>query len=220
LGAIAMHGGNDAHALIRKILVASASVPGVFPPVDIDGEMHVDGGVTLPYFIAPAPAGAEIYVLIDGRLNEPVRATRARTAAILSRSVSAGLSRMLRTSLELTAAEADRDDMRVDYSAIPTAYPYRSTFDFSAATAKPLFKYGYDCASAGRLWTAFGQPAAPTVATPEAAALNAPTAVSVAGETTAVNLPVASSLPVINVVAHADVQCPADDALIASFAVR
>jgi predicted acylesterase/phospholipase RssA len=220
LGAIAMHGGSDARALFRKILVASASVPGVFPPVEIDGEMHVDGGVTLPFFIAPAPPGADIYVLIDGRLNEPVRPTRARASAILSRSVSAGLSRMLRTSLKLTAAEADHGDMRVDYSAIPAAYPYRSAFDFSAAAAQPLFKYGYDCARTGRLWTAFGQAVVPTVATPEAAALSAPNALGAATETSSINASAPPSLPVINVVAHATLQCPADDALIERFAVR
>ncbi len=34
----------------RRVLVASASMPGVFPPVVIDGSRHVDGGiaVTLP----------------------------------------------------------------------------------------------------------------------------------------------------------------------------
>jgi predicted acylesterase/phospholipase RssA len=169
LGSIAVHGGRDARSLFATILVASASVPGIFPPVLIDDEMHVDGGVTLPFFVAPAPAGARVHVLIDGTLSAPARPTRARTGAILSRSVSAGLSRMLRTSLELTAAESERAGMNLEYSAIPTAYPYRSPFDFSAATAAPLFQYAYDCARAGRLWTVFGpEPLRP--AAPEAAA--------------------------------------------------
>lgn len=193
LGSIAVHGGRDARLLFSKILVASASVPGIFPPVVIGDEMHVDGGVTLPFFVAPTPAGASVHVLIDGTLGTPARVIRLRTGAILSRSVSAGLSRMLRTNLELTAAEAERAGMSLEYSAIPMAYPYRSPFDFSAAAARSLFQYARDCARSGRLWTAFA-PAEP------------------AGPST--------SLPVIDVIAHVQVPCPADDAFIERFAVR
>jgi predicted acylesterase/phospholipase RssA len=63
LTSIAAHGGLEAKALFRSILLASASVPGMFPPVTIkfraNGELrvetHIDGGVTMPFFIAPAP---------------------------------------------------------------------------------------------------------------------------------------------------------------------
>ena len=63
MGAIARRGGKQARELFRDVLVASASVPGVFPPVMInvekDGkkfqEMHVDGGASTPFFVAPQP---------------------------------------------------------------------------------------------------------------------------------------------------------------------
>jgi predicted acylesterase/phospholipase RssA len=174
LGAIAMHGGEEARTLFRDVLVASASVPGMFPPVVIrvpengglHDETHVDGGVTLPFFIAPSPVDmakasgdrthdARLYVLIDGQLVEHPRATRLRTTAIVSRSVSAGLNTMMRTTLELTADDAGQRGIQVDYSAIPVSYPYRGAFDFSADTVRPLFQYAYDCARNGRLWTAF-----------------------------------------------------------------
>ena len=32
---------------IEQVLIASAAIPGVFPPVEIDGLLHVDGGATL-----------------------------------------------------------------------------------------------------------------------------------------------------------------------------
>jgi predicted acylesterase/phospholipase RssA len=62
LGSVAMHGGRDAQQLFRTILLASASVPGMFPPVtvryraggQVHEETHVDGAVTMPFFIAPA----------------------------------------------------------------------------------------------------------------------------------------------------------------------
>ena len=58
---IAMSGRKDAKKLIRKIMLASASIPGAFPPVlidvTIDGkryqEVHVDGSVTRQIFIYP-----------------------------------------------------------------------------------------------------------------------------------------------------------------------
>jgi hypothetical protein len=174
LGAIAMHGGSGARELFRDVLLASASVPGIFPPIVIrvpedagqHSETHVDGGVTLPFFIAPSPIdiagesidqgrGDKLYVLIDGQLGEQPRATRLRATTIVSRSVAAGLNRMMRTTLELTAATAERRGITLDYSAIPVSYPYHGAFDFSAATARPLFRYAYDCARTGRLWTAF-----------------------------------------------------------------
>jgi len=174
LGAIAMHGGRDARTLFRDVLVASASVPGLFPPIIIrvpdDGgqrnETHVDGGVTLPFFVVPSPVdmsgdpvgqarGARLFVLIDGQLGEQPRATRMRARTIMSRRVAAGLNRMMRTTLELTAATAEQRGIALDYSAIPVSYPYHGALDFSAATVRPLFHYAYECARAGRLWTEF-----------------------------------------------------------------
>ena len=208
LGAIAMHGGSDARTLFRDVLVASASVPGLFPPIIIrvpdDGgqrsETHVDGGVTLPFFVVPSPVdmpanpvdqarGARLFVLIDGQLGEQPRATRMRATTIMSRSVAAGLNRMMRTTLELTAATAEQRGIALDYSAIPVSYPYHGALDFSAATVRPLFQYAYECARTGRLWTAFQ-----------------PDAGRVAGARIGLGGPGAP--------------CPADDAYIARFAAR
>src|SRR5713101_3069248 len=95
LGSIAMNGGPSAKTLFRDVLVASASVPGMFPPVIIrvqeDGaprdEAHVDGAATMPFFVPAAfvqtPTetleGAHrtaVYVIIDGPLGEAARSTR------------------------------------------------------------------------------------------------------------------------------------------------
>jgi hypothetical protein len=173
LGAIALRGGSNAKTLFRDVLVASASVPGIFPPVVMrvreagapHDETHVDGGVTVPFFVAPSPAdlGDEarsgeadaVYVLIDGQLREIPRATPMRATAILTRSVSAGLNRLTRTTLELTAATAEPRGIALDYAAIPATYPYHDPFDFRADTVRALFRYAAACAEAGRLWTAF-----------------------------------------------------------------
>ena len=172
LGSIAMNGGAGARALFRDVLVASASVPGLFPPVVIRvqeqqalyEEVHVDGMTTVPFFVPLAfieptrdtndrPHGAAVYVIVDSRLSEQPASIRLRARSILSRSVSAGLNHMLRTNLELTATNAELEGAQFQYAAIPVAYPQLNPFDFRTATMRSLFRYGYECARAGRLWT-------------------------------------------------------------------
>lgn len=87
LGSIAMNGGPGARELFREVLVASASVPRMFPPVVIRvreqqvlfEEVHVDGTVTLPFFVPlgfvepPREAGdpsqiAAVYLIAAGRM--------------------------------------------------------------------------------------------------------------------------------------------------------
>ena len=61
IGAIAASGHPEALALFRRILLASASIPGAFPPVLVDvrhegrayQEMHVDGGAAVQVFLYP-----------------------------------------------------------------------------------------------------------------------------------------------------------------------
>jgi predicted acylesterase/phospholipase RssA len=174
LGSIAQNGGPSARTLFRDVLLASASVPGMFPPVIIrvrdDGaphdEAHIDGAATVPFFVPPAflqaspdPLGGTqrtaVYVIIDGPLGETARETRLTARAILSRSIGAGLNHMLLTTLELTAAIAQLQGATLQYSAVPVAYPPVDAFSFRTETMQPLFHYAYDCARAGRLWTTF-----------------------------------------------------------------
>jgi predicted acylesterase/phospholipase RssA len=172
LGSIAINGGVGARTLFRDVLVASASVPGLFPPVVIRvqeqqalyEEVHVDGTIATPFFVPPAfveptrdasdrSHGTAVYVIIDGQLSEQPAPIRLRARSILSRSVSAGLNRMLRTTLELTATDAELEGAQFQFAAIPVAYPHLNSFDFRTPTMRSLFQFGYKCAEAGRLWT-------------------------------------------------------------------
>ena len=172
LGSIAMNGGAQARTLFRDVLVASASVPGLFPPVVIRvqeqqalyEEVHVDGTIALPFFVPFAfvepsrnssdpSQGTTVYVIVDGRLSEQPAPIRMRARPIVYRSVSAGLNHMLRTTLELTATDAELEGAQFEFAAIPVAYPHLNSFDFRTPTMRSLFQYGYRCAQAGRLWT-------------------------------------------------------------------
>jgi predicted acylesterase/phospholipase RssA len=171
LGSIAMNGGASARELFCDVLVASASVPGLFPPVVIRvqeqqalfEEVHVDGTVALPFFVPlgfvespgtkDSSQGTAVYVIVDGRLSQQPAQIRLRTRSILSRSVSAGLNHMMKTTLELAATDAELEGAQFRFAAIPVAYPQLNSFDFRTTTMRSLFQYGYQCAQAGRLWT-------------------------------------------------------------------
>ena len=172
LGSIAKNGGQSARTLFRDVLVASASVPGMFPPViirvDEDGlahdQAHVDGAATLPFFVPPvflqttlgmlSTHPTAVYVIVDGSLGEAGRTTRLTARAILSRSIRVGLNHMMLTTMELTAATARLDGADLRYSSLPARYPLPDSFDFSSKIRRPLARYAYECAQAGRLWTA------------------------------------------------------------------
>lgn len=64
---------------IVPAVVASASVPGLLPPIEIDGEHFIDGGVvnSIPLSRAIALGAREVYVLHVGRLDRPLEPPRS-----------------------------------------------------------------------------------------------------------------------------------------------
>jgi len=172
LGAVAATGGEPARALFRDILVASTSIPGVFPPVLIrvsDGqreyeEMHVDGSTTVPFLVAPEILqldgehilnlnGGRIYVLVNGVLSTRSITTASRTLSVISRGISASLMHGSRRTVELAAEFAERHGMGLEFSYIPTTYPYRGSLAFDSDELQRLFDFAAKCAESGELWS-------------------------------------------------------------------
>ncbi|QLE84146.1 hypothetical protein FLM48_03015 [Shewanella sp. Scap07] len=86
MGAIAMHETAEAEQLFEDVILASASIPGIFEPVLIptlvDGksfdEMHVDGGVVAQVFFMPEDMDIEAFEQLEnhnlsqlGHQNQP-----------------------------------------------------------------------------------------------------------------------------------------------------
>jgi hypothetical protein len=171
MGVIAAHGGPQARELFRDVLVASASVPGVFPPVLIpvrDGnrrydELHVDGGVTTPVFIEPLIAGvqptelpplqgANLYMIINGALARAPSTTALNTLDVLAGSFEAGLTYRTREAVAITAGLARQLGMRLRMTEIPADYPVTSFVNFDAEPMHALFDFGARCSAEGQLW--------------------------------------------------------------------
>jgi hypothetical protein len=172
MGAIAMQGGPAALTLFRQVLIASASIPGLFPPVMIPvetsgtilEEMHVDGSTTASLFIAPEIAsvlpdrlgglrGADIYVIANGQYGATTITTRLRTPAITKRGIEASLHSSTRGAVLATLALAARNNMHLHVTAIPDDYPYNGLLDLKPERMHALFNFGAECATRGELWT-------------------------------------------------------------------
>lgn len=195
MGAIASRGGEDARELFKNVMVASASIPGVFPPtlIEIEGEgrhlseMHVDGGVTIPFFVAPeslmlwtADKGSarpgRLYVIVNGKVGGTFGFTKGGAVSIVGRSWDTMSKALMRTHLAASSAFARRNGGQLFYSAIPdTAEVDASGLDFAANNRNALFKLGYERAVAGWAWSLSDSPeevptGAPVVAAPPAIA--------------------------------------------------
>lgn len=176
MGAIALAGqapGYEAtaEALFETVLVASASIPGVFPPVMIDAdgaeggrmEMHVDGGVTTPFVLAPAamsfwePDGVmkprNLFVLVNGELEPSYGVTKGATLPILMRSFDTMSKADLRAHLAASQAFAQRNGASLRYAAIPPALGADS-LAFDQDSMRRLLEAGRE---AGATDTAFAE---------------------------------------------------------------
>jgi predicted acylesterase/phospholipase RssA len=171
LGAIAAVGGPRARTLFRDVLVASASIPGVFPPVllhvESNGlayeEMHVDGGTTQPLVLAPdvaavspdplgALGGAVVHVIVNGRFGSLASTTARKTVPILRRSATIALRRTTVQAATVAFGIAARSGMAFRITSIPNDYPFDGPLDLRPEHMRTLFDFGARCVLAGQLW--------------------------------------------------------------------
>ncbi len=120
MGAIAAGDAPGRHALFRRILLASSSVPVQFPPVLIEmeahgeriSELHVDGGAIATLIAAPPVANdqilrdsqspTELYLLVNGKMAGEFELIEAGLPSIAKRTLEV----MLFSSLQDRVASA------------------------------------------------------------------------------------------------------------------
>jgi hypothetical protein len=175
IGAIAASGDPRALDLIRKLLLASASIPGAFPPVMIDvtvggqphQEMHVDGGAFVQLFLYPSTVTqarrerlrrrlpvqpAEAYIIRNARLDSEWAAVDRRAMTIAGRAISsmiasAGYNDILRS---FNTTQADQVGFNLAYIGSDFTGTFTSPFD--QAYMRQLFDYGFARARRGMNW--------------------------------------------------------------------
>lgn len=171
MGLLAEAGDENALRLFRQVLLASASIPGVFPPVLIAGvtesgtvqqELHVDGGVNTPFLgvpegmilsgeTLPGWRGSELFIIVNGKLGLSRRQTRGSLPSVFARSYQSMTQSLLRTSLAAQGAFARRNGMRISVAAIPQEVE-ASALDFDQDAMKALFEEGRRRAVSGNGW--------------------------------------------------------------------
>lgn len=171
MGLLAEAGDENALRLFRQVLLASASIPGVFPPVLIAGvtesgtvqqELHVDGGVNTPFLgvpegmilsgeTLPGWRGSELFIIVNGKLGLSRRQTRGSLPSVFARSYQSMTQSLLRTSLAAQGAFARRNGMRISVAAIPQEVE-ASALDFDQDAMKALFEEGRRRAVSGSGW--------------------------------------------------------------------
>ncbi len=185
MGAVAGGGDERALALFRDVLLASASIPGIFSPVLLQGispdgvpvaEMHVDGGVNLAFLGVPealsasnVPVGEQsrwaVYILVNGQITASYQVTRGDMRGILARSFDSLSKASLRAALAENAAYANRNGMNVFIAAIPDGVD-ASTFDFSHSAMWSLFQLGRNSAATELVWSRVSAPVTRTMDPP------------------------------------------------------
>lgn len=163
MGRIAEVGTPEALALFRKVLLASTSIPAVFPPalveVEAEGrafdEMHVDGGAVAEIFTLPprvlvgppsraTPPGAEIVMIINNELEPAFDVIPASTLAIAKRAFSTNIKASNQAGVLETFEFAEKNDagFRVTFIGPDFAETPREPFD--PKYMKALFAYGVE----------------------------------------------------------------------------
>jgi len=175
MGAIATRGGAADLALFRRVLLASAAIPGFFPPVpipiEVEGkvyeELHVDGGVTASLFFRPPEvrreelaglgdrplAGSNLYVVVAGKLfADPAHVSR-RLLAIAETAISALLYAQTRGDLFQLYALCLATGMDYHLTAVPPELPVPDdATSFNPEEMSRLFEAGRERARGRDLW--------------------------------------------------------------------
>jgi predicted acylesterase/phospholipase RssA len=159
--------------LVRDVLVASAAIPGAFPPVMIDvevygrkhQEMHVDGGTSAQVFAYPpslniraqsAAAGIvrerHVYVIRNARLDPDWAQVERATLSIMSRAVSSLIQTQGVGDLYRIYLAAQRDGVDFNLAYIPETFTTQLNEPFETSYMRELFAVGYELAVRGYPW--------------------------------------------------------------------
>ncbi|UCF42544.1 MAG: patatin-like phospholipase family protein [Planctomycetota bacterium] len=172
MGAIAASGHPDALNMFRKVMLASGSIPGAFPPVyfdvEIDGktydEMHVDGGTMTEVFgYGSLPVSEELmsqmltsenaytlYVIANGKLATRPRQVPRNTLKIIRHSFSTLMKTHSWGDIYRLYSVAKRDNVDFKYVSIPDDYVVAGEQKLGPDEMSRLFDVGVEMGKAGR----------------------------------------------------------------------
>ncbi len=164
IGSIASSGHPRSATLIAEVVLASASIPGIFPPVFIDvqagdgtyDEIHVDGGASSQVFAYPVSMDAHamakefgvqdkarLYLIRNAFLKPHWKAVEPSLLGIAGRSLESLVRSQGIGDLYRIYAAAQRD--RIDYNLafIPETFQVEPKEVFDPEYMRQLFNLGF-----------------------------------------------------------------------------
>lgn len=168
MGAIANSQHPEAITLFRKILLASSSIPVVFPPVifkaNINGiqydEMHVDGGLKSQLFLVGSIIDVtklinrlgkkhniflkvKIYIIRNSKFVLEPRHIERKLSIISKRSLSSLIRSHGYKDLQVSINHAQKHGVDLSWIAIPRNYKTGEPIGFNQKYMQKIFNLGY-----------------------------------------------------------------------------
>lgn len=159
--------------LFRRIILASASIPGVFRPVLLDvttngktyQEMHVDGGTSSQVFFLPTQIKfakfdkqfgirpqRSLYVIWNGRLSPDWEAVKDNAFAVSSRSIVTLIKNQGIGDLSRIYLSARRNKIAYRQTSFPSSFTQKAEKPFERAYMRSLYKVGFQAGASGKAW--------------------------------------------------------------------
>ena len=177
MGAIASVGTPAAYKLFRRILLASASIPVMFPPIYLEvetagnkyDEVHVDGGVvaeviTYEFIFRPLavktevrgkdakPRPARMYILRNSKTKPEWGVTEAGLKGITERALNTIIKYQGIGDLYRIYTLSKMDGVDFNLAVIPEDFKVERKEEFDKNYMNQLFNLGYDLGSQGYAW--------------------------------------------------------------------
>ena len=177
MGAIAAIGTPEAFKLFRRILLASAAIPVMFPPIYLEveatgnkyDEVHVDGGavaevITYEFTFRPfavsqeargkgaKPRAARMYILRNSKTKPEWGMTEAGLKGITERALSTIIKYQGIGDLYRVYTLSKLDGVDFNLAVIPEDFKAERKEEFDRNYMIQLFNLGYDLGSQGYAW--------------------------------------------------------------------
>lgn len=161
--------------LFQDVMIASAAIPGAFPPIMINStlnrhtyqEMHVDGGALSQVFVYPPNINLgeisrnhhgererKLYIIMNARLDPEWAETERKAFSIAGRAISTMIHSQGIGDLYRIYLTAQRDNVRFNLAHIPSQFNHPHREEFDTDFMKALYGLGYSQAKQGYAWQA------------------------------------------------------------------
>lgn len=169
---------------VQRILMSSAAIPAVFPPMEIDGGLYADGGVTANVLVKLDPRRSDgllqswlrsrpgkpfpkvrYWVIINNQLAQAPTTVQTRWPSVISPSLSTAIRSATMAEVRWLAAQADfvnalmGTNIEVRMVAIPDDWRAPVKGDFQRETMESLAELGRRMGADPSSWKLLASPA-------------------------------------------------------------